>query len=51
MPALFTNQFHAVQNTKHVWLFTAKFYGMNNILLVRLKSSTLQKFSQSKSRI
>ena len=37
--------------TKHVWLFTAKFYGMNNILLVRLKSSTLQKFSQLKSRI
>ena len=37
--------------TKHVWLFTAKFYGMNNILLVRLKSSTLQKFSQLNSRI
>ena len=34
-----------------VFVTTAKFYGMNSILLVRLKSSTLQKFSQLKSRI
>ena len=32
-------------------LTTAKFYGMNNVFLVRLKSSTPQKFSQVKSRI
>ena len=37
--------------TRHVWLFTAKFYGMNNILFVRLKNSTVQKFPQLKSRI
>ena len=28
-----------------VFVTTAKFYGMNNILLVRLKGSTLQKCS------
>ena len=33
-----------------VFVTTAKFYGMN-ISLVRLKSSTLQKFSQLRSRI
>ena len=33
-----------------VLVTTAKFQGMNNILLARLKSSTLQKFSQLKPR-
>ena len=34
-----------------VFVTREKFYGMNNILLLRLKSSTLLKFSQLKSRI
>ena len=34
-----------------VFVTTAKLYGMNNILLVRLISSTLKNVSQLKSRI
>jgi len=47
-----TAKFYGMNNIfVTVFVTTAKFNGMNNILLVRLKSSTLQKFSQLKSRI